>query len=119
MAPSQRIETPSRGPVAAFVFVLILGTQLIIPIVQFPKERPTHFGWHMFCDFRPVPKYWIVHADGSAREIDLQEHVHVRRLDADYHPVMPQFLRETYPEAVAVRWQWPGSDEVEEWRWAP
>jgi hypothetical protein len=104
---------------AALAFVLILGTQLIVPIVQFPKERPTHFGWHMFCDYRPVPKYWIVSADGSAREIDLVEHVHVRRLDADYHPVMPQFLRETYPEAVAVRWQWPGTDEVEEWRWAP
>ena len=54
---------------------------------------------------------------GTAHEVDLLKHVHVRRLDGDYHSVMPRFLRETYPEAVAVRWRWPGSEEIEEWRW--
>ena len=111
-------EPVRRRPVAVTVFLLILGTQLIGPIVQLPKERPTHFGWHMFCDWRPVPRYWIVRGDGSTREVDLLEHVPVRRLDAEYPTVRPQFLRETYPEAVAVRWQWP-EGEVEVGRWAP
>jgi hypothetical protein len=118
MTPSASPAAPRRR-LAAALFALILGAQLIVPVVQFPKERPTHFGWHMFCDWRPLPKYWIVHDDGSTREVDLQQHVEVRRLDADYHAVLPEFLRQTHPEAVAVRWQWPDHDEMEEWRWAP
>jgi hypothetical protein len=96
---------------------LFLAVQILVPIIQLGKTRPAHFGWQMFSDWRPIPTYWIVLADGSTREIDLHEHIAVRRLDADYHSVFPDYLLRTYSEALAVRWQWPDSAEVQEYRW--
>lgn len=101
----------------ALAFLLFLGIQIVVPIVQLREERPAHFGWQMFSAYRHIPRYWIVLADGSTREIDITEHVGVRRLDADHHGHFPQYLRRRYPEAVAVRWQWPDSEEVEELQW--
>ena len=118
MNPQPAPSSPSNR-VARVAFVLILATQLVVPVIQLPKPRLAHFGWHMFSDLPPFPTYWIVLADGSQQLIDVHEHIGVRRLDADYHSVLPDYLRRTYPQAVAVRWQRPGSNAVEERRWQP
>jgi hypothetical protein len=109
--------TPQRPRALTFALGLFVALQIAVPVAQLRQPRPAHFGWQMFSGFRPIPTYWIVLADGSQREIDFHEHVAVRRLDANYHAVFPDYLRRTYPEAVAVRWQWPESAEVEEVRW--
>jgi hypothetical protein len=102
-----------HGLVAGF-FAAFLAVQIVVPCVQLTKTRPTQFGWHMFSAWRPIPQYWIVFGDGATQEIDVHEHIGVRRLDADHHREFPAYLCRTYPNAVAVRWQWPGSDEIEE-----
>lgn len=104
---------------AAVFFVVFVAVQVLVPIVQLAKTRPAHFGWQMFSDWRSIPQYWVVFGDGSTREIDVHEHIGVRRLDADYHREFPAYLCRTYADAVAVRWQWPGSDEIEEIRCSP
>lgn len=104
-----------RRAAAAF-FVAFLAVQILAPIVQLTKPRPAHFGWQMFSDWRPIPQYWVVIGDGAQRAIDVHEHIGVRRLDADYHREFPAYLCRAYPQAVAVRWQWPGSDDIEELR---
>ena len=107
---------PRRRAVALGV-ALFLVVQIVVPLIQLGQPRPAHFGWQMFSGYPPFPTYWIVLADGSAREIDVHDHIGVRRLDADYHSVLPDYLRRTYPEAVAVRWRWPDAAEDEEYRW--
>lgn len=99
----------------AVFFVLFLALQIFVPAVQLSKPRPSHFGWQMFSGLRPIPRYWLVRADGSTQEVTVEEHTGVRRLDADYHRVFADFLLKNYADAIAVRWQWPGSEEVREW----
>lgn len=108
---SQAARVP--GVVAGF-FAAFLAVQVVVPCVQLTKSRPAQFGWHMFSAWRPSPRYWVVFGDGATQEIDIHEHIGVRRLDADYHREFPAYLCRAYPNAVAVRWQWPDSDEVEE-----
>ncbi|MCI0685445.1 MAG: hypothetical protein L0Y71_25370 [Gemmataceae bacterium] len=108
---------PAFGNRAVAVFVvLFLAVQILVPIVQLTRPLPTHFGWQMFSVDRPLPRYWVVLDDGTERDIDVYEHIGVRRLDADYHRAFPEYLCRTYPAAVAVRWQWPDRDEMEELR---
>ena len=101
---------------AAVFFVLFLAVQIIVPIVQLTKPRPTHFGWQMFSALRSLPRYWVVLDDGSQRDINMYEHIGMQRLDADYHRALPEYLCRAYPTAVAVRWQWPDADDIEEFR---
>jgi hypothetical protein len=101
---------------AAAFFVLMLAVQCILPVVQLPKERPAHFGWQMFSGFPPMPRYWIVRADGVEQAIDLRQHVGVQRLDADYHRFLPDYLLRAHPDAVAIRWQWPDTNTILEQR---
>ena len=110
-------DKPSVGlRVAAVFFVAFLLVQIVVPVVQLSKTRPAHFGWHMFSDWRPIPQYWVVFGDGSTLDINIHDHVGVRRLDADYHREFPAYLCRAYPDAVAVRWQWPDSEAIEERR---
>src|SRR5262245_6116127 len=104
--------------ILAFCIVFLL-VQVIVPIMQLPQPRPSRFGWQMFSGYRHIPKYWTVTADGAQHDVNVEELVGVRRLDADYHPALLDHLLRHTPGVVAVRWQWPDSDVIEDSRGAP
>lgn len=100
--------------------IAFVAIQLVVPILQLAQSRPAHFGWQMFSGYRPIPCYWLVHADGAEVPVNIEEVLSgMWRLDADYRKVLPEFLLRRSPHAVAVRWQEQGSEIVHEHRAEP
>lgn len=90
--------------VAAIAFLLFLAFQVGIPAAQFNQPRPSRFGWQMYSGVRPVPRFWVVFANGESREVAVSEVLsHPRNDQTDYEKVIVPQLFQLHPDAVRVR----------------
>ena len=89
---------------AAFV-VVWLALQVCVPLVgQLTRGAgAVSFAWAMFSRTADVPRFEVVAADGSVREVDdWERHLGHMRLETDFARHVPPFLCESEREAVAI-----------------
>ena len=88
---------------AAFV-VLWLAVQVGVPVLQhLTAEGARPFAWQMFSRSVDVPRFKVVGADGSEREVDdWERHLGRVRFEVDFARHVPPFLCGSEPGAVAI-----------------
>jgi hypothetical protein len=88
---------------AAFV-VVWLALQIGVPAAKYigtDGARP--FAWQMFSRAVDVPRFKVVAANGSEREVeDWERHLGRVRLEVDFARHVPPFLCDSEPGAVAI-----------------
>jgi hypothetical protein len=91
--------------VAAAVFVVAwLAVQVVVPLTQqATKEGARPFAWQMFSRKIDVPRFKVVAADGSEREVDdWERHLGRSRLEVNFGRHVPPFLCRAEAGAVAI-----------------
>ncbi len=91
---------------AAVAVVVWLAVQVGVPLRAALSDaggRGHPFAWQMFSRGVDVPRFEVVAADGSEREVDdWERHLGRTRLEMDFARHVPPFLCEHERDAVAV-----------------
>lgn len=106
-APGHRRKQLTLTLIAVF-----LAVQLLVPALALFGPRPARFAWQMYSGARTQASFAIVQADGATVDVALSDYLGKPRLDIDFATVLPAHICEDEPEAVAVRIQPNGSDDV-------
>ncbi|HEX3220062.1 MAG TPA: hypothetical protein VHU77_08585 [Candidatus Limnocylindria bacterium] len=77
-----------RGWLVPALIAAFLVVQLLVPTIALFGPRPARFGWQMYSALPDVPRAFVVEADGSEHEIDLQHLFAVQRAEIDYVAVL-------------------------------
>jgi hypothetical protein len=86
-------------------FASFILVQVAVPLFQLTQPRPARFGWQMYSTIRADAlgeSYHIEDAGGELTPVELSAHVAVARTEIDYRTVLPPYLCEVTPGAVAV-----------------
>ncbi len=89
---------------AALLFTAVLAVQLAVPTSRLiGPGHAQRFGWQMFSGSEAFPEFVVITSTGE-EEVDLADHLLRQRVELDVVEVIPPYLCEIVPDAVAVRW---------------
>lgn len=94
---------PSRPSVRSLLFWLILGAQLLVPVLQFDETRPARFGWQMFSGVGPPIEFTVELADGTVETVDIYDHLARPRPEMDFASSLPPGLCDRIDAAEAIQ----------------